>query len=481
MKTFHLLTLGLLCTSTAWSQNYFVSFVDKDTSVVAIATQQLSQKSLDRRINQSIAIDFSDFPVHQPYLDSIQKVADSTLYLSRWMNGVLVQSTDPDFKSTIETIDFVSYVHDLSSTSIGGLNEVDTLSYGTAWQNVNLVGAEKFHLRGNTGQGKFIAVFDGGFEGLSTIPNLGIEPPLSYDFVRKSTYVDDFTDHGFKVGSIIAADLTNQYIGLAPGSELALFITEDVGSETVLEEYLWLIAAERADSLGVDIINSSLGYYAYDNDQTSHIFDELDGETAVITKAANLAVEKGMLVVNSSGNSNQTFDWPYIAFPADGKNVLSVGALNADGSVANFSSRGPINASFQKPEVVALGVQVPVIDRNGNFTTSSGTSFSSPIIAGLAALVWNEFPELTALQLRQKLIENSTDYLNPTVEKGYGIPTFSILTGLEREVNNPEIKEVYYLTVEGKKTAFPLISGLYFKQTIYVNDTRSTEKIFFER
>lgn len=475
------ISLFFVVCSCCWSQHYFVGFVDKDTTDPTMAAQQLSQKSLERRKNQSIGLTWSDFPVHQPYLESLQQMVDSTLYVSRWMNGVLVESDRPDFQTSTQNMDFVSYVHDLSVSSIGGMNQIDTLSYGTAWQNVSLVGAQHFHENGNRGQGKLIAIFDGGFEGLNQTPNLGAAPPITYDFVRKSTLVDGYTSHGFRVSSIIAANLPFQYVGLAPESELALFITEDVRSETLLEEYLWLIAAERADSLGVDVINSSLGYFKFDNPQTTHTFEELDGNTAVITKAANLAVEKGMLVVNSSGNSHQSVDQPYVGFPADGVHVLCVGAVDSDGVVADFSSRGPINSTKQKPEVVALGVRVPVIDASGNTATSTGTSFSAPIITGLAALVWNQFPDLTALELKQKLIQNARDYPDSSLETGFGVPVFSPLTNLSTPTTHPRIREVYYLTIEGKKIDEPTLGGLYFKQTIFQNGTRSTQKIFFGR
>jgi serine protease AprX len=244
----------------------------------------------------------------------------------------------------------------------------------------------------------------------------------------KDVFLSD--DHGTQALSCITAKYNDQVIGTGYGADISLYITEDVRDEYKIEEYNWVIAAEKADSAGVDIISSSLGYDAFfDNASMNYKVSQLDGETAVITRGAEMASDRGILVVTSSGNEFDLQVWDLISFPADGKKVLSVGSVKGDRTKSGFSLGGPTADGRIKPEVVALGSSTTVIDADGRITTSSGTSFSCPLITGFAAGLWQANPYLTNVELRQLIMDSSSQSNNPDNLLGYGIPNYNVAMG----------------------------------------------------
>ena len=292
----------------------------------------------------------------------------------------------------------------------------------------SLLGIDFMHEEGFKGQGIRIAVFDAGFPGTD---NSG---PLSHllsnnqlvaqkDFVRpwnQNVFTDD--QHGTNVLSLIASIETESFIAGAPEAEYFLAMTEEVATEYRIEEYNWLRAAEYADSIGVDIINSSLGYYDFDDPEMNYSSGQLDGKTAVITQAANIASSKGILVVNSVGNYGPSE--PSILAPADSPNVLAIGSVNQSLEVSNFSSRGPTGDGRIKPDLVAFGNGVALLRSNGNVGFANGTSFSAPQITALAAGLWQAKPEWTRAELIENLLRSASQYENPDNLLGYGIPNF---------------------------------------------------------
>lgn len=464
-------------------QEYFVAFKDKSTLDPTISKSVLSDRSIERRLSQGIPYDTTDMPINQVYLDSLAYYDLIPIFKSKWLNGVLIHSTDDTLVAFLDSLDFVAYIHDITKTTIGGgIEEVDIDTYGDSWDAISFLNADYFHEKGNYGENKLIALFDAGFSGVNTASPFShlFDNNLikdTYSFVSNDSTVFKSSSHGTNVLSLIAAYAPNDFMGISHQSEIALYQTENPASETILEEYNWVFAAERADSLGADLINSSLGYYSFDYEQTNHIFDELDGQTSVITKGAQIAAQKGILVVSSAGNSNLSGNWPYINFPSDAKDVLTVGSINYNESITWFSSRGPINNDYYKPELVAPGNDISVLNASGNSFSSSGTSFSAPLICGYAALVWNEHPELSSLEIKQLLINNASNFSTPNNTIGYGYPiTYKIASVLPKN-ETKDIKKITYSNIKGQLfTEKPHRSGLYILRIEYFDGHTKLEK-----
>jgi len=406
--------------------------------------EMLSQRALDRRTNQNITIDYTDVPVHQPYIDALNNT-ETVVVLAKlkWLNAVHIRGTYSAISalagfSFVESIVFANKsLNNSPKPNLGSkkqypnqknLNLNENFSYGNSANQVEIHNGHLLHQEGFTGTGKIIAVLDNGFIGVNTalpFERLHNENLIlgGYDFVNRS---DDFYtggNHGTRVLSVMGAYQENELIGTAPNASYYLFITEDNNSETPLEESLWVEAAETADSLGVDIINTSLGYATFDNPDYNYTYNDMDGITTFISKGLNFAYSKGIICVTSAGNYGNT-SWQYITSPADALGAFSVGAVNNMGEYASFSSIGPTADNRIKPDVVAQGVASVNALPSGAIGTSNGTSFSAPIIAGLTACLWEAFPDLTNEQLMQFIRESAHLYENPTFQLGYGIPDF---------------------------------------------------------
>ncbi len=260
----------------------------------------------------------------------------------------------------------------------------------------------------------------------------------TYDFVDRSEVINNNSSHGTRTFSNMGGYIENEFVGTAPDASFYLFKTEDVTSETPVEEAYWVEAIERADSLGVWVINTSLGYRAYDNPAYSHTYEDLDGQTTFSARGANHGFDKGLLLVTSAGNSGNT-DFPWVGTPGDSPGMLTIGAVNADGIATGFSSQGPTVDGRVKPDVMAQGGNAYVINQNNEIVTNNGTSFSSPITAGAVACLWQAKPEFTNAQIMQLVRESAHLYNNPTDKMGYGIPNFQValdaLLSLENQSN----------------------------------------------
>lgn len=437
----------VFCTFSLQAQNrYVVFFPDKsDTGYSVVRPLEfLSQKAIDRRFQSDFAISEEDFPVSRKYLDSLDKYDIPYFYTSRWLNAALVEveSSQMDLikdKSFVSSFELVApgarysanpSVENRAYTAIDPAES--TISSDT---QLNMLNADDMHSDGFDGRGLWIAVFDAGFNGVnnsSAFGHLFEKNQLinTEDLVRggKDVFLSD--DHGTQALSCISADYNNQVIGTGYGANISLYITEDARDEYKIEEYNWVIAAEKADSAGVDIISSSLGYDVFfDNASMNYKVSQLDGESAVITRGAEMSSDRGMLVVTSSGNELDLQVWDLISFPADGKKVLSVGSVKSDRTKSGFSLGGPTADGRIKPEVVAMGSSTTVIDDDGSITTSSGTSFSCPLIAGFAAGLWQANPDLTNAELRQLIVDSSSQSNNPDNLLGYGIPNYNVAMG----------------------------------------------------
>jgi serine protease AprX len=427
---------------------YWVSFTDKDGTPYSLVRPQefLSARSVERRLRQAIPLDEADLPVNPVYVDSLLgDTAVAVYYVSRWMNGALVRAPLEHSIERIRQLPFVSGILEVKpdleagpggSKDVPGSNGIQSMdpfsepNYGESRQQVEQLNGQILHALGFVGQGMHIAVLDAGF--------LNVDELWMFERMRtegRLLGVRDFVDrqgdplrghtHGMAVLSVMAADSPGQLVGTAPGASYWLLRTEDAGSEYIIEEYNWLAAAEFADSAGVDIINSSLGYTRFDDPAQDHTYEALDGQTTVVSRAANMAFERGMLVVNSAGNYG-TQNWSYIGAPADAFGALAVGAVNAEGNRTSWSSVGPAADGRTKPDVMAMGYRVAAVNPFNGIAYVNGTSFSSPLVAGMAACLWQNYPILGAADIKTAIIRSASRFGYPDSLMGNGIPDFRI-------------------------------------------------------
>ncbi len=419
---------------------YAVMFTDKNNSPYSINNPQqyLSQKAIDRRIKNGISITQEDLPVNQNYIDSVIAKGAILVNKSKWMNLIMVKINDSTVIPSILNLPFVSGIdliklYDTSNKSQRlqdklNFETVNDLDYGYATDQIKIMDGEFIHNLGYKGEGMTVAILDAGFTNVDTIGafnHLWNENRILgyWDFVNNNDSVFDKHSHGTAVLSTMAGIKTGEIIGTAPDASYWLLRTEEGARETISEEYNWLAAAEFADSAGVDVINTSLSYTTFDNPADDHSYADMDGNTTIITKAADLAFSKGMLVVASAGNSGVD-PWHYIGAPADGNDVLTVGAVEHDGTCADFSSRGPSFDGRLKPNVATIGRYSAIVNIDGNVVYGSGTSFSSPEMAGMAASFWQAFPDKSNAEIKAAIERSASQYTHPDNDLGYGIPNF---------------------------------------------------------
>ena len=422
---------------------YLVYFKDKPNAATLAQKPEafLSPRAIDRRKRQGIAILSQDVPVNPGYIQAINQTGAKALYTTRWLNGALLEATDSQMTAIRNLPFFKSIERNLplatSTTSgiarLGAVNDKlgtqETVDYGRMKDQLTMLGVPELNDKGFRGQGMLIAMLDAGF---SRANEMGYLKALydnkrvleTYDFISRNTNVYDDHFHGLNCLSTIAANQPGLMVGAAPEASFLLYRTENDFSETPYEEATWILAAERADSLGADIVSCSLGYHLFDDPKYDYTPKNLDGKTALITRGAQHAARTGMLVVNSAGNSGND-SWGYITPPADADSILAVGAAFANRTHAPFSSLGPTADGRIKPDVAALGVGT-IIGNNlesGSSSTGNGTSFSAPLITGLAAVLWQAYPTLTAQQLIKVLQQSGHQAATPDSLLGYGIPT----------------------------------------------------------
>ena len=431
-----------------FSQNssFWISFTDKNNSPYSVnqPSQFLSQKSIERRVNAGISILANDLPVNETYVDSILVSGNfELLQASKWFNAIAITTDDTMSLNTILNYSFVSNVvqvkslkqykiidkfEDISITK----NEINLLSiphypYGYSYNQLALHAIDKMQDLGFRGQGIDIAIIDAGFfraNELHALEDVFNEGRIlsTRDFVNGGESVYEDHQHGTMVLSVIAGSIDGEFKGAAPLANFHLLRSEDVGSETLLEEYNWIAAAEYADSVGADIINTSLGYTTFDDSLQNHTYADLDGNTTVIAKAADIAAAKGILLCISAGNSGASA-WQYISTPADADSVLAVAAVDSNGTYAFFSSVGPAADNDIKPNVASVGWNTYLIAPfTGEVMRGNGTSFSAPMMTGMAACLWQSLPNKTNMEIMELIEQSSSQYSNPDSLLGYGLP-----------------------------------------------------------
>ncbi|MFL0352371.1 S8 family serine peptidase [Xanthomarina sp. GH4-25] len=422
-------------------EDAWIYLADKEDVAASIANPIfiLTQKAIDRKLAHGVAIDARDVPVNETYISQLKTQTGITvLAKSKWFNAVHVRGSETDINnlSGLAYVDQIVFAdNNLNARGVVPKNKFNleaaktTFNYGLAANQIEMIQGDALHLDNKSGKGITIAVIDAGFPNVNTMGGFqrlrdSLRILGGYDFYDRNpnVYANTSSSHGTLVLSTMAGYIENQYVGTAPDASYYLFRTENAPDENPVEESLWVEAAERADSLGVDIINSSLGYKTYDNPNYTHTDADLDGLTTYISKGANIAFEKGMLVVNSAGNAGASG----LNAPADAAGVFTIGAVDSNGNYASFSSQGSSFQPTQKPDVATQGQASYVIRSSNNIGTANGTSFSAPIMAGALACLWQALPDLTNAEIMQLVRETASQYHSPDYYLGYGIPNLAM-------------------------------------------------------
>jgi len=423
---------------------YWVAFTDKSATPYSLSepTSFLSERAIARRAAQGIAYDELDLPVDPAYVAQVEAIEGvDVLNRSKWFNGVTIRVQGGDAISAVQDLPFVlevrasgmrttgsPRVHKFGSRDQEG-RELDIPLYGAGYRQLEMLNGQSLHGNGHLGQGMLIGVLDSGFD--------GVDSALAFEAVRQRGGIvgtrdlvehdgDVYDDHwhGRSVLSCMAARLDSQLIGTAPEADYVLIRTETVQSEYPVEEDHWVSGVELADSLGCDVINTSLGYTTFDDSTMDHTYAMLDGQTLRCSIAANIASQKGMVPVLSAGNNGQS-DWYHIGAPADAMDVLTVGGVNADALYAPFSSHGPSADGRVKPDVCAMGQGTTVLNIGvDSVVQANGTSFAAPVLAGLVGCLWGAHPTRSAQEIMMAVRQSATLYNDPNDSLGFGIPDF---------------------------------------------------------
>jgi len=470
----------LLHSSPSNSQNkkFVVYFKDKAGSnpfSLSNPTQFLSSKSIQRRAQQNLLLDSTDLPVSPAYLDGIKQVGATVLNPLKWLNAAIIDCS-PQILPTINTLPFVLSSSPLNTKiKTAGVKKerkdgTQSLDYGTSSNQNLMIGIDSMHAWGYHGEGMTIAVLDGGFLNVNThtafahlFQNnkiIGVRDLVARD---GTVYEDHW--HGGAVLSNIAAYQPGSIIGGAYAASYFLIRTEDVDSEYEVECAYWAAGLELADSIGADLVNSSLGYTTFDSPGISYNYSNLDGSFSLATKTASMAASKGVLVLTSAGNEGNNGSWGgWISVPGDAQNILTVGSVEPNESFSNFSGKGPTADGRIKPDLVAQGGGATIANlfSASGITTNGGTSFSCPILCGMVAGFWQAHPELNASQVITLLKNSASNRDNPNNTIGWGIPGFikaHILAGAKPVLSFPFDVHVFPNPNKGKVLNISLLES----------------------
>lgn len=475
--------------SKAFSQapeSYVVVFKDKPHYQQYKPSDFLSPRAIENRKRYNISITKEDYPIDTSYIATIlkQDISIQLLTQSKWMNYIVI-SCDSSLLDTIRQFSFVKSASALHTIDYQSLNSgkafreivpeniakipslttfsVDTTYYGVMYLQIKLHNGHLLHHIGYKGDGVLVALLDAGYGGLDfpIFENLHHENRIigHYDFVKENHDMFSNSTHGMSVLSLMAGKIPYTAVGTAPEAQYVIMKTEANSYEEILEEYFLVAGLECADSLGVDVVNISLGYTTFNTANTNHTFSDLDGLHSVASIAVAMAIEKGIIVSNSAGNEGDK-NWKYISIPADAYNVLSVAAINTEGQLADFSSLGSASFNSIKPNIASVGLDTYVQKANGNIEKGNGTSFSSPVNAGLVACLRQAFPLKTSHEIIKAIFQSCSHVQTPDTLTGYGIPDYWLAFKLldASAVNKKDIVHTYPNPVQSMlkiKTFYP--------------------------
>lgn len=443
MKKYFLFLIAYAIACSLYSSDYEYKFrltlKDKGQTTYSIDKPEefLSPKAIERRAKYGIKIDESDLPISSQYLQEIEDQGGVIVAKSKWNKTVAVHVEDSSMVQLFKALPFVEEAkfvwRDFPRITISRVDSIESYPmledsigdnyYGYAYDNIKMLNGDTLHNNGFKGEGITIGVIDAGFNNFDKIEYLNNIEVLGYkSFVyEKDNLFSQKNQHGTNVVSCIATNRPNRHVGTAPHAKFWLLGSEDSSSEFPIEEDYWATAIEYADSVGVDVVNTSLGYTNFDYPAESFNRKELDGKSALISRAAHMASKKGIFLVISAGNSGRK-EWSKVSSPADAEGILTVGSVMRDSIISPFSSRGLTADLRIKPDVVALGSNSVLIDDEGKISQKSGTSFSSPIMCGIVACLWQAYPALTNYELLEVLRESGDRFEDPSTIYGFGIP-----------------------------------------------------------
>lgn len=446
LKTLAIACLLFAFTNSAKAQTYtkyWVKFKDKNGSPYTIGNPSayLSARSIARRTAQGVSVDITDIPVNQTYINQVNATGAQVFQSSKWMNAAIVIVSSPSQLTAINSLTCVlnsspvAKMHPTKADVIEVKNassasqkiaSVNTYNYGPSFTQANQIGADCMHANGYRGNNVLIGILDSGFSNANVntvFDSLRNESRIfaTRDIVAGNSSVYEDHDHGAMVLSCIAGNTPGQLIGTGPKAKVILIRTEDVGSEKPIEESNWVVGAEYADSSGVDMMTTSLGYTTFDSPFTSHTYADLNGRTSVMSIAATMAIRKGIFVLNAAGNEGGG-SWNYIGVPGDADSICTVGSVNGGGLHSGFSSVGPTADGRIKPDLSSMGEGSYVCGAGGNFFAGNGTSFATPILAGAVACLIQANPTKTNMQILQALKATASKSTSPDNNYGWGIP-----------------------------------------------------------
>lgn len=435
------LFISLAATQAQASYYFYVQFSNKNNSPYSLSnpSEYLSARAVARREAFGLTCDSTDLPVSSIYLQQIRDLGIPVHNTSKWMNGATVLVTDSSLMSRVRALSFVKFVEytgKLDGVVLAPQRKmIDNaiFDYGIAGTQINQLNGSALHNKGYRGKGIQIGVIDAGFTNVNTNPcfdSLRLQNRLlgTKDIINPASDVFTEDSHGAMVLATMTGNLPGQFLGTAPDASFWLIRTEYGPTEYKVETDFWTSGIEFADSVGVDVVNSSLGYYTFDDSIMNFTYADMNGKVSRASRAASLASQKGIVVVVSAGNEGNK-SWHYIGSPADAAGIVAVGAVTSSGSPSIFSSFGPSSDGRVKPEVCALGTSSAVVDTNGMPGYGNGTSFASPVMAGMLACLLQRYKVLNSnndvTTLINSVFESSNQFINPTAQEGYGIPDFA--------------------------------------------------------
>ena len=454
-KVIPLLVVFILSASLLGAQTterFIVKLTDKQTKSFSIDNPEafLSKRAIERRERMGLELTSRDLPISPEYVKSLDEAGYKITNRIKWLNTLIVEGED---KAALKSFPFVKEVmqvvrneeaqqkpffenedYNIAAPASSSKTRTENVyEYGEAFNQIEMLNGHIVHNAGYDGEGMVIAVLDAGFRKVDQIDafdSLWANEQIlgTRNYVNsENVFSPTISSHGMAVLSTMGGNLPGEIVGTAPKADYWLVRTEDASDEYLLEEYYWVDGAEFADSAGADIINSSLGYTNGFNDpENNHTYEDMNGDTALVTIGADIAASTGILVVNSAGNSGNS-SWFHIGAPADGDSVMAVGAVDGGGNYVSFSSKGPSYDGRVKPNVAAKGSSATVASEWGGVTYSNGTSFSSPITAGMVASIWQANPYLSNMELIALIQEHGNQYNNPDSLLGYGIPDYGAM------------------------------------------------------
>lgn len=491
--------------TVATNYYFYVQFTNKNNTPYSLSNPSvyLSQRAIDRRVARFAVIDSTDLPVNPAYIQQIQNLGIAIHSKSKWMNGATVLVTDSTIMAQVRALACVKFVQytgkidgafQVSSTRKKVAGEAE---YGQATTQIDQLKGKYLHNLGFRGKDVVIGILDAGFTNVNTNPafdSLRLQGRLLgvKDIIDPNSNIYTKDDHGAMVLSTMGGNLPGQFLGTAPDASFWLIRTEYGPTENLMETDFWCSGVEFADSVGVDIVNSSLGYTTFDDARMDFTYADMNGKVARSSRAAELAAKKGILVVNSAGN-DATKPWHYIGSPADAEGILTVGAIDSYGAASSFSSWGPSFDLRVKPELCALGTSASVISIGGYPTYNNGTSFASPIMAGMMACLLQaskqQFSHFRVDSLISAVVRTGSLLQQPTHQMGYGVPNFQLAYGNLPYINalknltnnnasiryNPIDKTIYIQLLDGANGSvkvFSLTGQAVFDTSIVGSETR---------